>query len=72
MFVEFYWGQDDMSFRLPNFESFLLSQGELPGWQGDGSNIGFPHLNFGSTEGSSQQNAPGVRIPFFSVVFTLA
>ncbi|KAK3881037.1 hypothetical protein Pcinc_014494 [Petrolisthes cinctipes] len=33
--------------------------GDLASWQGDGS-IGFPpHLNFSTSEGSSQQNAPG-------------
>ncbi|XP_050728513.1 longitudinals lacking protein, isoforms A/B/D/L-like isoform X12 [Eriocheir sinensis] len=36
--------------------------GDLAGWQGDGSSIGFPpHLNFSTSESSSQQNAPGVR-----------
>ncbi|XP_050728516.1 longitudinals lacking protein, isoforms A/B/D/L-like isoform X14 [Eriocheir sinensis] len=34
--------------------------GDLAGWQGDGSSIGFPpHLNFSTSESSSQQNAPG-------------
>ncbi|XP_050728517.1 longitudinals lacking protein, isoforms A/B/D/L-like isoform X15 [Eriocheir sinensis] len=38
--------------------------GDLAGWQGDGSSIGFPpHLNFSTSESSSQQNAPGgVRV----------
>ncbi|XP_050728511.1 broad-complex core protein isoforms 1/2/3/4/5-like isoform X10 [Eriocheir sinensis] len=36
--------------------------GDLAGWQGDGSSIGFPpHLNFSTSESSSQQNAPGVN-----------
>ncbi|XP_042875600.1 longitudinals lacking protein-like isoform X12 [Penaeus japonicus] len=35
--------------------------GDLAGWQGDGSSIGFPaHLNFSTSDSSSQQNAPGV------------
>ncbi|XP_042875630.1 longitudinals lacking protein, isoforms H/M/V-like isoform X16 [Penaeus japonicus] len=34
--------------------------GDLAGWQGDGSSIGFPaHLNFSTSDSSSQQNAPG-------------
>jgi len=33
--------------------------GDLTNWQ-DGS-MNFPHLNFGSADGSSQQNAPGMR-----------
>ncbi|XP_042875527.1 longitudinals lacking protein, isoforms A/B/D/L-like isoform X3 [Penaeus japonicus] len=38
--------------------------GDLAGWQGDGSSIGFPaHLNFSTSDSSSQQNAPGgVRV----------
>ncbi|XP_063612805.1 longitudinals lacking protein, isoforms H/M/V-like isoform X6 [Penaeus indicus] len=37
--------------------------GDLAGWQGDGSSIGFPaHLNFSTSDSSSQQNAPGVDI----------
>ncbi|XP_071528442.1 uncharacterized protein [Panulirus ornatus] len=36
--------------------------GDLAGWQGDGSSLGFPaHLNFSTSDSSSQQNAPGVR-----------
>ena len=53
-----------------NVLTFSL-QGDIPGWQGDGSNIGFPHLNFGSTEGSSQQPAPGVSILYFPVLLPL-
>ncbi|XP_071528423.1 uncharacterized protein [Panulirus ornatus] len=35
--------------------------GDLAGWQGDGSSLGFPaHLNFSTSDSSSQQNAPGV------------
>ncbi|XP_071528422.1 uncharacterized protein [Panulirus ornatus] len=34
--------------------------GDLAGWQGDGSSLGFPaHLNFSTSDSSSQQNAPG-------------
>ncbi|XP_063612811.1 longitudinals lacking protein, isoforms A/B/D/L-like isoform X12 [Penaeus indicus] len=37
--------------------------GDLAGWQGDGSSIGFPaHLNFSTSDSSSQQNAPGGRV----------
>ncbi|XP_050728523.1 longitudinals lacking protein, isoforms H/M/V-like isoform X20 [Eriocheir sinensis] len=37
--------------------------GDLAGWQGDGSSIGFPpHLNFSTSESSSQQNAPGGQV----------
>ncbi|XP_050728506.1 longitudinals lacking protein, isoforms H/M/V-like isoform X6 [Eriocheir sinensis] len=37
--------------------------GDLAGWQGDGSSIGFPpHLNFSTSESSSQQNAPGASV----------
>nr|XP_045608092.1 longitudinals lacking protein, isoforms H/M/V-like isoform X17 [Procambarus clarkii] len=37
--------------------------GDLAGWQGDGSSLGFPaHLNFSTSDSSSQQNAPGVDI----------
>lgn len=41
----------------------IFCQGDLAGWQGDGSSIGFPpHLNFSTSESSSQQNAPGVSV----------
>ncbi|XP_018006778.1 longitudinals lacking protein, isoforms H/M/V isoform X26 [Hyalella azteca] len=40
--------------------STSFQPGDLAGWQGDGSNVGFPHLNFSSAESASQQNAPGV------------
>ncbi|XP_071528457.1 uncharacterized protein [Panulirus ornatus] len=37
--------------------------GDLAGWQGDGSSLGFPaHLNFSTSDSSSQQNAPGVML----------
>nr|XP_045608104.1 zinc finger and BTB domain-containing protein 49-like isoform X27 [Procambarus clarkii] len=37
--------------------------GDLAGWQGDGSSLGFPaHLNFSTSDSSSQQNAPGVAL----------
>nr|XP_027237527.1 longitudinals lacking protein, isoforms A/B/D/L-like [Penaeus vannamei] len=37
--------------------------GDLAGWQGDGSSIGFPaHLNFSTSDSSSQQNAPGAAL----------
>ncbi|XP_071528425.1 uncharacterized protein [Panulirus ornatus] len=37
--------------------------GDLAGWQGDGSSLGFPaHLNFSTSDSSSQQNAPGVDL----------
>ncbi|XP_018006770.1 longitudinals lacking protein, isoforms H/M/V isoform X13 [Hyalella azteca] len=39
--------------------STSFQPGDLAGWQGDGSNVGFPHLNFSSAESASQQNAPG-------------
>ncbi|XP_018006780.1 longitudinals lacking protein, isoforms H/M/V isoform X28 [Hyalella azteca] len=42
--------------------STSFQPGDLAGWQGDGSNVGFPHLNFSSAESASQQNAPGVRL----------
>ncbi|XP_018006790.1 longitudinals lacking protein, isoforms H/M/V isoform X39 [Hyalella azteca] len=40
--------------------STSFQPGDLAGWQGDGSNVGFPHLNFSSAESASQQNAPGI------------
>ncbi|XP_063865795.1 longitudinals lacking protein, isoforms A/B/D/L-like isoform X11 [Scylla paramamosain] len=51
------------SFPHPSFAGPSGYQpGDLAGWQGDGSSIGFPpHLNFSTSESSSQQNAPGVR-----------
>ncbi|XP_069172026.1 longitudinals lacking protein, isoforms H/M/V isoform X9 [Procambarus clarkii] len=37
--------------------------GDLAGWQGDGSSLGFPaHLNFSTSDSSSQQNAPGASV----------
>ncbi|KAF2368648.1 BTB/POZ domain [Trinorchestia longiramus] len=42
--------------------SSSFQPGDLAGWQGDGSNVGFPHLNFSSAESASQQNAPGELI----------
>ncbi|XP_071528440.1 uncharacterized protein [Panulirus ornatus] len=37
--------------------------GDLAGWQGDGSSLGFPaHLNFSTSDSSSQQNAPGIAM----------
>ncbi|XP_071528420.1 uncharacterized protein [Panulirus ornatus] len=37
--------------------------GDLAGWQGDGSSLGFPaHLNFSTSDSSSQQNAPGAAL----------
>ncbi|XP_045103742.1 longitudinals lacking protein-like isoform X17 [Portunus trituberculatus] len=50
------------SFPHPSFAGPSGYQpGDLAGWQGDGSSIGFPpHLNFSTSESSSQQNAPGV------------
>ncbi|XP_018006789.1 longitudinals lacking protein, isoforms H/M/V isoform X37 [Hyalella azteca] len=41
--------------------STSFQPGDLAGWQGDGSNVGFPHLNFSSAESASQQNAPGTN-----------
>ncbi|XP_018006772.1 longitudinals lacking protein, isoforms H/M/V isoform X17 [Hyalella azteca] len=41
--------------------STSFQPGDLAGWQGDGSNVGFPHLNFSSAESASQQNAPGEK-----------
>ncbi|XP_018006779.1 longitudinals lacking protein, isoforms A/B/D/L isoform X27 [Hyalella azteca] len=41
--------------------STSFQPGDLAGWQGDGSNVGFPHLNFSSAESASQQNAPGAE-----------
>ncbi|XP_018006783.1 longitudinals lacking protein, isoforms H/M/V isoform X31 [Hyalella azteca] len=52
--------------------STSFQPGDLAGWQGDGSNVGFPHLNFSSAESASQQNAPGsvgVRCPWCIKVF---
>ncbi|XP_047741755.1 longitudinals lacking protein isoform X8 [Hyalella azteca] len=43
--------------------STSFQPGDLAGWQGDGSNVGFPHLNFSSAESASQQNAPGDTVP---------
>ncbi|XP_018006788.1 longitudinals lacking protein, isoforms A/B/D/L isoform X36 [Hyalella azteca] len=43
--------------------STSFQPGDLAGWQGDGSNVGFPHLNFSSAESASQQNAPGTTHP---------
>ncbi|XP_018006764.1 longitudinals lacking protein, isoforms H/M/V isoform X6 [Hyalella azteca] len=42
--------------------STSFQPGDLAGWQGDGSNVGFPHLNFSSAESASQQNAPGAPV----------
>ncbi|XP_018006791.1 longitudinals lacking protein, isoforms A/B/D/L isoform X38 [Hyalella azteca] len=44
--------------------STSFQPGDLAGWQGDGSNVGFPHLNFSSAESASQQNAPGDEVGF--------
>lgn len=53
-----------LSFLMLNVHSYdmALFQGDIAGWQGDGSNVGFPHLNFSSADGTNQQNAPGVSI----------
>ncbi|XP_018006762.1 longitudinals lacking protein, isoforms H/M/V isoform X4 [Hyalella azteca] len=45
--------------------STSFQPGDLAGWQGDGSNVGFPHLNFSSAESASQQNAPGGHVGAF-------
>ncbi|XP_045103740.1 longitudinals lacking protein, isoforms A/B/D/L-like isoform X16 [Portunus trituberculatus] len=52
------------SFPHPSFAGPSGYQpGDLAGWQGDGSSIGFPpHLNFSTSESSSQQNAPGAAL----------
>ncbi|XP_045103751.1 longitudinals lacking protein, isoforms H/M/V-like isoform X25 [Portunus trituberculatus] len=52
------------SFPHPSFAGPSGYQpGDLAGWQGDGSSIGFPpHLNFSTSESSSQQNAPGASV----------
>ncbi|XP_045103749.1 longitudinals lacking protein, isoforms H/M/V-like isoform X23 [Portunus trituberculatus] len=52
------------SFPHPSFAGPSGYQpGDLAGWQGDGSSIGFPpHLNFSTSESSSQQNAPGIAL----------
>ncbi|XP_068237708.1 protein tramtrack, alpha isoform-like isoform X29 [Palaemon carinicauda] len=50
------------SFSHPSFAGPSSYQpGDLAGWQGDVSSMGFPsHLNFSASDSSSQQNAPGV------------
>ncbi|XP_045103735.1 zinc finger and SCAN domain-containing protein 10-like isoform X11 [Portunus trituberculatus] len=55
------------SFPHPSFAGPSGYQpGDLAGWQGDGSSIGFPpHLNFSTSESSSQQNAPGGKSSTF-------
>nr|XP_045608076.1 longitudinals lacking protein, isoforms A/B/D/L-like isoform X6 [Procambarus clarkii] len=46
--------------------------GDLAGWQGDGSSLGFPaHLNFSTSDSSSQQNAPGGKCSTLRVTSTL-
>ncbi|XP_066964653.1 protein tramtrack, beta isoform-like isoform X2 [Macrobrachium rosenbergii] len=49
------------SFSHPSFAGPSSYQpGDLAGWQGDVSSMGFPsHLNFSASDSSSQQNAPG-------------
>ncbi|XP_068237700.1 protein tramtrack, alpha isoform-like isoform X21 [Palaemon carinicauda] len=51
------------SFSHPSFAGPSSYQpGDLAGWQGDVSSMGFPsHLNFSASDSSSQQNAPGAR-----------
>ncbi|XP_066964665.1 protein tramtrack, beta isoform-like isoform X11 [Macrobrachium rosenbergii] len=51
------------SFSHPSFAGPSSYQpGDLAGWQGDVSSMGFPsHLNFSASDSSSQQNAPGTR-----------
>jgi len=48
------------NFNHPSFPGPSNFQpGDLSGWQGEGSSMGFPsHLNY-TSDGSSQQNAPG-------------
>ncbi|XP_066964667.1 protein tramtrack, beta isoform-like isoform X13 [Macrobrachium rosenbergii] len=52
------------SFSHPSFAGPSSYQpGDLAGWQGDVSSMGFPsHLNFSASDSSSQQNAPGGRV----------
>ncbi|XP_068237699.1 protein tramtrack, alpha isoform-like isoform X20 [Palaemon carinicauda] len=52
------------SFSHPSFAGPSSYQpGDLAGWQGDVSSMGFPsHLNFSASDSSSQQNAPGVDL----------
>ncbi|XP_066964663.1 longitudinals lacking protein, isoforms H/M/V-like isoform X9 [Macrobrachium rosenbergii] len=52
------------SFSHPSFAGPSSYQpGDLAGWQGDVSSMGFPsHLNFSASDSSSQQNAPGVQV----------
>ncbi|XP_066964664.1 protein tramtrack, beta isoform-like isoform X10 [Macrobrachium rosenbergii] len=51
------------SFSHPSFAGPSSYQpGDLAGWQGDVSSMGFPsHLNFSASDSSSQQNAPGAE-----------
>ncbi|XP_068237679.1 protein tramtrack, alpha isoform-like isoform X2 [Palaemon carinicauda] len=52
------------SFSHPSFAGPSSYQpGDLAGWQGDVSSMGFPsHLNFSASDSSSQQNAPGEAV----------
>ncbi|XP_066964666.1 protein tramtrack, beta isoform-like isoform X12 [Macrobrachium rosenbergii] len=52
------------SFSHPSFAGPSSYQpGDLAGWQGDVSSMGFPsHLNFSASDSSSQQNAPGIAM----------
>lgn len=52
------------SFSHPSFAGPSSYQpGDMPGWQGDVSSMGFPsHLNFSASDSSSQQNAPGAAL----------
>ncbi|XP_068237697.1 protein tramtrack, alpha isoform-like isoform X18 [Palaemon carinicauda] len=52
------------SFSHPSFAGPSSYQpGDLAGWQGDVSSMGFPsHLNFSASDSSSQQNAPGAAL----------
>ncbi|XP_068237702.1 protein tramtrack, alpha isoform-like isoform X23 [Palaemon carinicauda] len=52
------------SFSHPSFAGPSSYQpGDLAGWQGDVSSMGFPsHLNFSASDSSSQQNAPGGQV----------
>ncbi|XP_068237682.1 protein tramtrack, alpha isoform-like isoform X5 [Palaemon carinicauda] len=52
------------SFSHPSFAGPSSYQpGDLAGWQGDVSSMGFPsHLNFSASDSSSQQNAPGETV----------
>ncbi|XP_068237688.1 protein tramtrack, alpha isoform-like isoform X10 [Palaemon carinicauda] len=58
------------SFSHPSFAGPSSYQpGDLAGWQGDVSSMGFPsHLNFSASDSSSQQNAPGADVAGSSAV----